>query len=330
MDAQQPRARHRLPKPVRLLAVAATALTVGGLVVGIEGASADEGKPVDPRNFVDITKVRNNFREPPQRRNASPGTFTTECGRNENGHRNPDNFIVTPGVRNGAQHLHDYVGNLSTDAFSTNQSLKRAGTTCGNGDQSTYFWPVLRQVNTRSTRQRDADGNDGKILLPSSVRLEFRGNPREEVTAMPRFLRAITGDAQAATNGGANAIASWTCTTTREKRTTKYPLCTTGGQVMRVLDFPSCWDGRNLDSRDHRSHLVFPDDAGGCPRRTVPVPQLRMTLTYDVEPRPDFAVDSFPEQEHNPLTDHADFANVMPERLMDRVVACINEGQNCE
>jgi hypothetical protein len=44
----------------------------------------------------------------------------------------------------GAQHLHDYVGNLSTDADSNNKSLEAAGTTCKNGDKSAYFWPVVR------------------------------------------------------------------------------------------------------------------------------------------------------------------------------------------
>ncbi|SDN11590.1 DUF1996 domain-containing protein [Allokutzneria albata] len=337
------RTRHRMPKPVRLLAIAASLLTVGGTVIGISVATAHEGEPVDRRNFIDITKVQGVVAEPPAGRNASRGTFTSECGRNENEHRNPDNFIVTPGVRNGAHHTHDYVGNLSTNADSTNGSLSRAGTTCRNGDKSTYFWPVLRQIgnnnarrggqdsnNARRSDQGGArDGNVGTILTPSLVRLEFRGNPREKVTAMPRFLRTITGDAQAATNGDENARASWTCTDAPEKRTTKYPLCSTGGQVMRVMDFPSCWDGRNVDSQDHRSHLVFPGRNGNCPQGTQAVPQLRMTLTYDVAPRPTFAVDSFPEQEHNPITDHADFANVMPEQLMDRAVACINEGRNC-
>ena len=58
---------------------------------------------------------------------ASPGSFTTRCGVNANKHFNPDNFIVNPGVSDGAQHTHDYVGNLTTNGFSTNDSLQ-AGT----------------------------------------------------------------------------------------------------------------------------------------------------------------------------------------------------------
>jgi hypothetical protein len=54
-----------------------------------------------------------------------------------------------------------------------------------------------------------------------------------------------------------------------------------------------------------------------------------LTLTYRVPSGRSFAVDSFPEQLHNPLTDHADFVNVMPDSLMATAVDCINSGRNC-
>jgi hypothetical protein len=42
-----------------------------------------------------------------------------------------------------------------------------------------------------------------------------------------------------------------------------------------------------------------------------------------------FAVDGFPDQLHNPITDHNDFINVMSDRLMNHVVRCINTGRRC-
>ncbi|MFD0385113.1 hypothetical protein ACFQ2B_31370 [Streptomyces stramineus] len=104
------------------------------------------------------------------------------CGRNENGHFNPDNVIVTPGVRNGAHHLHDYVGNKSTDAFSTDNSLAGAGTTCTNGDKSSHYWPVLRVLDGKAAPDANApggghDGNMGTVLRPASVTLQFKGVP---------------------------------------------------------------------------------------------------------------------------------------------------------
>ncbi|MFI7450891.1 DUF1996 domain-containing protein [Nonomuraea sp. NPDC049714] len=294
---------------------------------GEENECADLGPFVT--DFVNIRQIPPNQNGARIGRSGSRGSFVSACGTNGNGHNNPDNFIVAPGVRNGAHHLHDYVGNLSADAFSTDESLAAAGTTCRRGDQSTYFWPVLRNRQVDANTE-DPDGNVGQVLRPRSVTLQFRGNATSRVVAMPRFLRIIMGDAKAATNGTANARAGWSCTGfTNRVSPDKYPLCPRGSQVARILDFPSCWDGQNTDSANHRSHIVFPDQNGACPQGTRAVPQLHMVLTYSVPPGPSFAVDAFPEQLHNPVTDHADFVNVMPESLMNFAVNCINRGRRC-
>ncbi|MFI7148179.1 DUF1996 domain-containing protein [Nonomuraea sp. NPDC050022] len=298
-----------------------------------DGDNPAEGFGPFPEDFIDIRQV-----QPGQSNigtfgrfgnNGSRGTFVSQCGRNENRHNNTANFIVAPGVEDGAHHLHDYVGNLSTDGFSTDESLAAAGTTCQRGDLSTYFWPVLRD-RTSNENANDPEGNVGQVLTARSVRLQFGGNATSKVVAMPRFLRLIMGDAKAATNGGANARAAWTCTGFQNRITpNKYPLCPRGSLVVRILDFPSCWDGQNTDSANHRTHVVFPGQNGGCPQGTQAIPQLRMTLTYAVPQGQSFAVDAFPEQKHNPVTDHADFANVMPDNLMRFVVDCINRGRRC-
>ncbi|TYK43056.1 DUF1996 domain-containing protein [Actinomadura decatromicini] len=298
----------------------------------------DHGKDDDDlgpkrNDFVDIRGVRPDFRRPRLRDGGSGGTFISRCGRNENEHYNSDNFIAAPGVRNGAQHLHDYVGNESTDGDSDDESLKRADTTCENGDKSTYYWPVLRlrgqRDDTPQARQSEKDGNVGRPLTPASVTLRFSGNPRDDVREMPRFLRMITGDAKAKSGDGEKARAQWTCTGFGDRRTEKYPLCPPGSRVARVLDFPSCWDGENTDSADHRSHVVFPKRDGKCDDDFKPIPHLEYLLTYDIPRNRLFALDGFPSEKHSPITDHGDFVNVMPDGLMRRATDCINNGQNC-
>lgn len=284
-------------------------------------------------DFVDIRRVRPNVARPRPGRAASTGTFRVNCGVNAEGRFNTDNVIVAPGVRNGAHHTHDYVGNDSTDFTSIDESLAAAGTTCNNGDLSTYYWPVLRRLGTVGP---DADqpgggleGNVGQILTPSSVKIVFRGSPKSKVRAMPRFLRIITGDAKAGTNGAANANAKWSCSGFENRVTTKYPLCPARSQVLRISEFQSCWDGRNTDSENHRTHVAFQQGDGQCPAGTVAIPQLVITMAYDVPRGRSFAVDGFPEQLHNPITDHNDFINVMPRRLMAIATACINSGHKC-
>ncbi|WP_432981765.1 DUF1996 domain-containing protein [Dactylosporangium sp. CA-233914] len=294
---------------------------------------ADMGGPVGG-DFVDIRQVqpaRGNGNR--NGRNAATGTFVSQCGTNKEGHHNSDNFIVAPGVTNGAHHVHDYVGNVSTDGNSTNESLAAAGTTCRFGDKSAYYWPVLRRTNRQGPDANQdgggLDGNLGQILEPTGVRLEFSGNSQSKVRAMPQFIRIITGDAKALTNGPANARAKWTCSGFTNRTTTKYPVCPQGSQIQRVLEFPSCWDGKNIDSANHRSHIVFPLASGKCPKKTVAVPRLTMTLSFDRQAAGQFALDSFPEQLHNPNTDHGDFTNVMSTQLMNYAVACINSGRRC-
>lgn len=293
---------------------------------------ADMGGPANG-DFIDIRQVRPAGRGSRAGRQASTGTFVSVCGTNAEGHHNSDNFIVAPGVTNGAHHTHDYVGNVSADGNSTNDSLAAAGTTCVKDDRSTYYWPVLRRTGKQGSDQNadggGKDGNVGIILKPASVRLEFGGNSQAKVRAMPQFLRVITGDAKALTNGPTNARAKWTCSGFTNRTTTKYPLCPQGSQIQRILEFPSCWDGKNTDSANHRSHIVFPNSSGRCSRGTVAVPQLRMVLSYERQNGTGFALDSFPEQLHAPITDHGDFANVMSAQLMNFAVQCINSGRRC-
>ncbi|MFB4299414.1 DUF1996 domain-containing protein [Actinomadura sp. NTSP31] len=297
-----------------------------------QGGAQNQAKP-GPRadQFVAIRKAPA-VRQPRRARTASTGTFTSSCGTNAGqAHSNPDNVIVAPGVQNGAHHIHDYVGNKDTSAFSTDQTLAAAGTTCTNGDQSTYYWPVVRlragQDGSDRAGQSQADGNTGSIVTPAKVTLQFFGNPRSKVTAIPRFTRIVTGDAKAATNGPANAHSQWTCSGFENRAfTDKYPLCPSGSKVERVLNFPSCWDGQNTDSANHRDHMVFPDArTGQCPQGRKAVPQLRMTLAYNVPAKAlAFALDTFPEQGHDPVTDHGDFINVMTDQLMRKAVTAIN------
>lgn len=301
-----------------------------------QGGQGGQGNGPEASDFVDIESVQPNADRPRNRRGASRGTFRTDCGRNENGKFNPDNVIAAPGVSNGAHHMHDYIGNQATDAFSGDDELAAGETTCRNqGDRSTYYWPVLRLQNGQDENDVDADGggkdqNTGEIQTPSQVTLKFVGSPTGKVTAMPRFLRIITGDAKAFTNGDANANASWSCTGFENRQLKdKYPICPEGSQVVRTFAFQSCWDGRNTDSANHRTHVAFAQDDGRCPQGFRAIPQLVQRIVYDVPPGPGFAVDSFPEQLHKPGTDHGDFINVFDDRLMRKMVSCINGGRSC-
>ncbi|MFI1703760.1 DUF1996 domain-containing protein [Streptomyces griseoruber] len=312
---------------------------------GQQGNGGQAGNGPVAGDYADITRVAATQQLPDPRSGPSRGTFVTSCGVNENGLFNSDNVIVAPGVSNGAHHFHDYIGNQSNTAFASDEDLANAETSCvDQGDKSTYYWPVLRLQN--GTEEQDAkspgggiEGNAGEIVTPKDVTLTFVGNPVSKVTGMPRLLRIITGDAKAFVNGPGNANASWSCTGFEDRQLKdKYPLCPSGSDVVRTFRFQSCWDGSNIDSANHRTHVAFAAPDGTCPTGFKAIPQLVQRIVYDVDApsladggrtTPLFAVDSFPEQLHKPVTDHGDFINVFDEGLMKQMVDCINESRRC-
>ncbi|MGW5604927.1 DUF1996 domain-containing protein [Streptomyces sp. NPDC003753] len=313
-----------------------------------QGNGGQAGNGPVAADFVDITKVAPNVQAKPQKTgNASTGQFVTRCGVNANKNHNTDNVIVAPGVANGAHHLHDYVGNQKVDAFSSNQTFLQGGTSCQNkNDLSSYYWPVVRiQDGTQDFDQNKdgggKEGNVGRILTPVQAEIKYVGNPSSKVVAMPQFLRIITGDAKTTTNGLANANAHWSCTGFENKvqLTTQYPICPQGSNVVRTFAFQNCWDGQNIDSANHRTHVAFADPASGvCGNGFKAIPQLTMRLVYKINPpviqngqvKNAYAVDGFPDQLHKAATDHDDFISVTTGGLANKIANCINSGQRCQ
>ncbi|MBB4761531.1 DUF1996 domain-containing protein [Amorphoplanes digitatis] len=544
-----------------MIAVAVTLAATGAATVYFvsSGGKGEASAATSLADYVPIAKVAPNVVTPRARRGASTGTFIVDCGTNRNGKFSPDNPVAQPGIRNGAEHVHDFVGNQAITADTSDEALAASGTTCRNGDRSSYFWPVVRidkavranagaalatttptvscprvrdrlpavparlraaidrrlaeldravaaandriaagkgridpdlndsviarlraeratalkkisrMLNIRSARMvslvecevsydgmhaghttastrsvanpsvrcpsvrdklpgvpdqalaevdrnlaeldrqiADADerlvrapgdggvlgalqakrtatierivisigrvarrpegldrlaactlgkgqdagnqngqalpdpsgpdlelpGNTGGIVRPAAVLIEYRGNPTGKVSAMPRFLRALTGDAKPTSRGPANARATWTCSGFADRLSDKYPICPAGSKVQRVQDFPGCWNGKDIDSDNHRAHLAFADrSTGACPQGFKAIPQLRITISYDiprdVQARGQFALDSFPEENHNPFSDHNDFINVNSDRQMRKITACLNNGRRC-
>jgi Domain of unknown function (DUF1996) len=325
---------------VALALVAAPALWLGlrgngPLPAGLPAAEAAAHQNNDApaaSDYINILDVPAENQNPPVGPNASTGSYRHDCGRNENEFHNADNFVVVPGRESGAHHMHDYLGNVS-DWRTTDESLAASkNTSCRAGDQSTYFWPVLRDITKVGADAGQVgggkDGNDGLILPIAEARVDFLGNAQSKVVAMPRFLHLYTGNAKAVTSNLKFARSQWGCAGFTNRWTPKYPLCPNGA-VQRVFEYPSCWNGKDLQSNDLRSHVAFPGTDGACPAGTRAIPKLVITVTQFVPPGRSFATDAFPGEHHSPFTSHASFANVMSDDLMALIVDCINDGRQC-
>lgn len=72
--------------------------------------------------------------------------------------------------------------------------------------------------------------------------------------------------------------------------TSELPLKMCPGGIRATVIFPSCWDGKNLDSPDHRSHMAYTPTgralAGDeCPvSHPVRVPQVMYEIMLDTTP----------------------------------------------
>jgi hypothetical protein len=205
------------------------------------------------------------------------GQFRITCTYS---HMNFDDPIVAPG-RPGASHLHTFFGNTGITAHSTADTIESSGnSTCAGGiaNRSGYWVPAV--VDTR----------DGRPLAPTDILVYYKSDPLPgaRVRPFPRGLRMVAGDAMAS---GPSSHMDWGCLSDAgETRGPSIPAaCAAGLTVEMTVSFPACWDGVNLDSPDHKSHMAYPvadrtsPTGMGCPSsHPVQLPVITEKVRYRV------------------------------------------------
>jgi len=337
LAASVPRDTRRSRRPggaaVARWVVVAVLLVTGATVAVVAARAATGPDPASARWALgDVTPDRMQPvpPSPAPGPDASTGSWTEDCGRNTERHRNADNMVVAEGQVGAAQHRHDYVGNTSADAHSTAASLAAASTTCPDGDLSAFYWPVLRDSSAVTT---DGDAGNAGIIDPASVRITYHGNAAGAVVAPPSMLMLTVGESRAVLAGTVARAASrvrWGCSGARGRFAAEYPRCPPGDLVVRTFDFPSCWDGARLDSPDHRDHVTYPDQRGVCPPTRFAVPQLELSVGYRVPDGVRPVIDAVPGQRREAVTDHAHAVVLLPPALSRSLVGCLNQGRRCE
>ncbi|MCI0634303.1 MAG: DUF1996 domain-containing protein [Actinobacteria bacterium] len=228
-------------------------------------------------------------------------------------HSAPDDPIVFPG-KAGASHDHTFVGNRSTNASSTFESLRAAPTSCTRrADTAGYWVPTLLQ--------------NGTPIFPLGATIYYRRNTFAEVTAFPNNFRAIAGDARATSPQGMR-VTFWSCGgRSGLPPSATVPTCPQArGSFLRLhVRFPSCWDGATLDSADHKSHLAYAM-RGRCPStHPVAVPAITQIYRY-----PSQGGDGFTLASGSQLSGHADFLNAWRPGALRRLVdECLNALVHC-
>lgn len=196
--------------------------------------------------------------------------------------------IISPG--GVSQHVHSIVGGSNFDDTMTYQSALASGCTTApvSVDKSNYWTPQLYYYGP--------DDQSFQLIPVNYVNTYYlpRGpNNSYNVSAFPDGLRMIAGNPYRRTYNAssfADQAVSFVCLDYNTdhsgdpdwaQRNNFFDHNCPSGMRMQV-NFPSCWDGVNLDSADHTSHMAYasggPNGGGDCPS-THPVHLV--TLFYE-------------------------------------------------
>src|SRR5215218_3362608 len=241
-------------------------------------------------------------------------------------HRAPDDPIVFP-AQAGRSHMHDFFGNVSTDADSSTASLVRAGSSCLKGidavDRAAYWTPSLLQGNAVVT------GVPGEQRIDAYYAVLDKRTPLRPI---PFGLRMIAGDGKA-TSPQPLDVVHYNCLRYPNggqvtKNSASIPTCPQGSYLSAKITFPGCWDGRNLDSPDHKSHMAYPV-RGACPvSHPVGLPSLGIRVRWKTVRGVSSSRLSL--SSGSQFSMHADFWNAWSPAVMQWLVTnCLNATRNC-
>ena len=203
---------------------------------------------------------------------GTEGAFRTVC---DFSHMASDDPIVYPG-QPGRSHLHAFFGNTGTSANSTAESLATTGnSTCRGGivNRTAYWVPAM------------IDTLNGAPVKPSASSFYYKtgygGIPVKNIQAFPAGLRMIAGDPM---NSGPKGPFRFKCVGGGAEALVGSSIqnCPAGAALWQEIFFPQCWDGVNLDSPDHKSHMAYPS-GGACPAtHPIALPDITFNIIYNV------------------------------------------------
>ncbi|MZD04642.1 DUF1996 domain-containing protein [Streptomyces sp. SID5785] len=227
--------------------------------------------PADPP----VTGVEPSDKEPPHRYFHE---FQAHCSVT---HTKPDDPIVYPG-QPGKSHDHTFMGNTTTDANSTTASLDAGSTKClAPGDRSGYWMPTMLKGDT-------------PVLPVGDQTIYYKAGVTDytSVRPFPKGLRFVVGSPMQSAQefrDHPGFVEGWECGTSyfNVEFPTDCPT-TQDTQVNIRMQAPSCWDGKYLDTPDHKSHMAYPVVKAGTnnnvcpPDHPVALPMIEFKMAFPV------------------------------------------------
>jgi hypothetical protein len=234
-------------------------------------------------------------------------------------HSKPDDPIVFPGLP-GASHMHSFIGNRSTDANTTVESLlANPGTSCAPApDLSAYWVPTLFE--------------GGHAVEPKAVIVYYGSRLADPAPTVPFPLgfRMIAGNARLQAPTPAGSVNQFYCAgpggEIGRSADGNWPRCAQGASLLFQLVFPDCWDGVHLDSPDHKSHLAYTYNGTCSGAFPVAIPSVSFVIAYPTAG----SADGFTLASGMASSMHGDFFNAWDNDAQGhRVKNCIVQKAKC-
>jgi hypothetical protein len=252
---------------------------------------------------------------------SSPG-WLNRCGYTDSRSDDPIVFPDKP----GASHLHDFLGNKSTDAGSTVASMKAAGTSCTlAADTASYWAPALYRNGQKVSPTGSWAGH------ATRQQIYYRDNNLAAGTfihSIPADLRLVAGQGHAmspAENPKLGKEIYWGCSDNSTGKLIAPPASCASGIITLHIGFPNCWDGVLTHSND-TAHVVYPKSYE-CPAAfPKALPRVIVRFEYPVGTSTGLiTLSSGPT-----FTVHGDFWNTWQQPRLDRLVTdCLNLDKDC-
>ncbi|KAK3303011.1 uncharacterized protein B0T15DRAFT_538815 [Chaetomium strumarium] len=209
--------------------------------------------------------------------------------------------VVEPG-NNPSAHLHHIVGGNAFNATMTGDVGERATcTTCQMAEDFSNYWTAVlyfKHPNGSYHRVQPApvqpllggsNGAQGGITVYYTQFDLTRDNLKQQpVKSFPPGFRMTVGSPTV--TGKPQTGIRYQCLTgqNRGPEMPDFPAKPCSGGIFVTQHFPACWDGKNLDSPDHQSHMyntIRYDgfmNAGPCPSsHPVRMPQVTYETVWD-------------------------------------------------
>ena len=245
-------------------------------------------------------------------------------------HMSNDDPLVYPN-QPGAAHHHTFYGNTSTNAKSDLMSFASNGnSTCLGGIMNKSAYWVSSMIDTVTHTP---------IVPQSAIFYYKRGYtvPAAFITAPPKGLRMIAGNSKATSEATMGQSGQYGCIPPDDGVTRPWfpwqrsiPNCAVGWTMQMNVGFPQCWDGINLDSPDHKSHMAFPDGllptANKCPAtHPIAIPNISVNFNFKITQLNQtktwrLASDNYDNTQPAGYSAHADWVNGWDETIMKSIV----------